>query len=91
VDRKKKWLTAEQAEKVRQGIRALPDLTPDRMSRLELVAALSDRIFTLSRTKGYTQVQIAQIFKDVGITVSTHLISEMVTSHGILKDRELTD
>ena len=73
-----KFYTQEQLEEAKLTLECLPDLTPNKISRTELLASLKENIITLSTSKGYTATEIKSALQTVGISVSEKSISDII-------------
>lgn len=73
-----KFYTQEQREEAKLALECLPDLTPNKISRAELLDSLKENIITLSTSKGYTAAEIKSALQTVGIAVSEKAISDII-------------
>lgn len=73
-----KFYTQEQLEEAKLTLENLPDLTPNKISRSELLDSLKENIITLSSAKGYSAAEIKSALQTVGVTVSEKSIMEII-------------
>lgn len=78
---KSKTYTQEQLESAKKNLAALPDLSKDKITTSELLAALKDQIVTLSVSKGYSIADIKSALTNASIDVSAKAISEILSSN----------
>lgn len=74
----KKFFTQEQIDNAKLSLADLPDLTPNRISREEMIASLSDDIVTLSTKKGYSAVDIKKALEQLDIQISEKAINDVL-------------
>ena len=73
-----KFYTQEQLEEAKLALECLPDLTPNKISRAELLDSLKESIITLAQSKGYTAEEIKSALQAVDISVSEKAISDVI-------------
>ena len=73
----RKFFTQEQIDNAKLSLSELPDLTPDRISRDEMLQSISGDIIELSSKKGYTASDIKEALEKIDIQVSEKSISEI--------------
>lgn len=74
----RKFFTQDQIENAKLSFADLPDLTPNRISRDEMLASLSEDIVMLSTQKGYGAGDIKKALEGLDIQVSEKAISEVL-------------
>lgn len=77
---KSKTYTQEQLASAMQKLAELPDLSKDKISTPELLAALKEQIVALSESKGYSIAEIKSALTSVSVDASTKAISEILAS-----------
>jgi len=73
-----KFYTQDQLEEAKLALESLPDLTPNKIIRTELLESLKESIITLARSKGYTASEIKSALQTVDISVSEKAISDII-------------
>lgn len=73
-----KFYTQEQLEEAKMALDSLPDLTPNKISRTELLESLKESIITLAKSKGYAASEIKSALQMVDISVSEKAISDII-------------
>ncbi len=76
-----KKITLDVVEAARRALKALPDLSQERMSKTQFLSALSDRLHTLVHEKGYSQLAIQEALRHLDVTTSPARISLLVTEY----------
>lgn len=74
----RKFFTQDQIETAKLTLAELPDLTPNRITRDEMLSSLSEDIVTLSTKKGYSAAGIKKALEKVDILVSEKAISDVL-------------
>jgi len=74
----KKFFTQDQIDNAKLSLADLPDLTPNRITREEMLTSLSDDIVTLSTQKGYGAADIKKALEGLDIQVSEKAIAEIL-------------
>jgi len=77
---KSKTYTQEQLATAKQTLAELPDLSRDKISTPDLLAALKEQIVALSEKKGYSIAEIKSALNSVSVDASTKAISEILAS-----------
>lgn len=83
----RKFFTQEQIDNAKLSLSELPDLTPDRISRDEMLSSISGDIIELSSKKGYTASDIKEALEKIDIQVSEKSISEIIRRNGTKASR----
>ena len=73
-----KFFTQDQIDNAKLALLDLPDLTPNRITREEMLTSLSDDIVTLSTQKGYSAADIKKALEGLDIQVSEKAIAEIL-------------
>ncbi|KQN49946.1 hypothetical protein ASE93_23495 [Serratia sp. Leaf50] len=73
-----KFFTQDQIDNAKLALLDLPDLTPNRITREEMLTSLSDDIVTLSTKKGYSAADIKKALEGLDIQVSEKAIAEIL-------------
>lgn len=73
-----KFFTQEQLNMAKQKLETLPDLSPNRISRDDLLASLSKEIVVLSTQKGYCAADIKSVLELVDVRISEKAIQEII-------------
>ncbi|CAK6500821.1 hypothetical protein SERMPB_00066 (plasmid) [Serratia marcescens] len=73
-----KFYTQDQLEEAKLALESLPDLTPNKISRTELLESLKENIISLAKSKGYTASEIKSALQMVDVSVSEKAISEII-------------
>lgn len=73
-----KFYTQEQLDEAKLALESLPDLTPNKISRTELLESLKENIISLAKSKGYTASEIKSALQMVDVSVSEKAISEII-------------
>ena len=74
----KKFFTQDQIDNAKLSLADLPDLTPNRITREEMLTSLSDDIVHLSTQKGYGAADIKKALEGLDIQVSEKAIAEIL-------------
>lgn len=74
----RKFFTQEQIDNAKLSLADLPDLTPNRITREEMLSSLSDDIVMLSTKKGYSAGDIKKAMESLDIQVSEKAIAEIL-------------
>lgn len=77
---KSKTYTQDQLEAAKQKLDALPDLSKDKISTPEMLAALKDQILALSESKGYSVSEIKSALEMADVQASVKAISEVIAT-----------
>lgn len=72
------FYTQQQLSDAKIALDNLPDLTPDRLTRSNVLSSLKEQILTLHRQKGYSAADIKSALDTAGITVGLKAIQDMV-------------
>ena len=83
----KKFYTQEQIDNAKLSLSDLPDLTPNRISREDMLASLSQDIVTLSTEKGYSAADIKKALENLEISVSEKAITEVIRKNSAKSPR----
>ena len=73
-----KFFTQEQLNLAKQKLETLPDLSPNRISRDDLLASLSKEIVVLFTQKGYSAADIKSVLELVDVRISEKAIQEII-------------
>lgn len=73
-----KVFTQEQLDLAKNTLTDLPDLSPNKIPRDELLKSLSDEIVTLANKKGYSAVDIKSALATVNIQLSEKAIQDVI-------------
>lgn len=73
-----KFFTQEQLNLAKQKLETLPDLSPNRISRDDMLASLSKEIVVLSTQKGYSAADIKSVLELVDIRISEKAIQDII-------------
>jgi Tfp pilus assembly pilus retraction ATPase PilT len=73
-----KFFTQEQLNLAKRKLEELPDLSPNRISRDDLLSSLSKDIVMLSTQKGYSASDIKSALELVDIRISEKAIQEII-------------
>lgn len=73
-----KFFTQEQLNLAKQTLEELPDLSPNRISRDDMLSSLSKDIVMLSTQKGYSAADIKSALELVDIRISEKAIQEII-------------
>lgn len=77
---KSKTYTQDQLEAAKQKLDALPDLSKNKISTPEMLAALKDQILALSESKGYSVPEIKSALEMANVQASVKAISEVIAT-----------
>ena len=72
------FYTQVQLEKAKATLENLPDLTPDRLTRADILESLKEQILTLYTQKGYSAADIKSALDAAGIKVGLKAIQEAI-------------
>lgn len=73
-----KFFTQEQLTVAKQQLESLPDLSPNRISRDDMLAEISTEIVMLANQKGYSAADIKSALQTVGIHFSEKVILNVI-------------
>lgn len=73
-----KFFTQDQLNLAKQTLEELPDLSPNRISRDDLLTSLSKEIIMLSTQKGYSASDIKSALELVDIRITEKAIQEII-------------
>ncbi|ECC5825343.1 molybdopterin-guanine dinucleotide biosynthesis protein MobC [Salmonella enterica] len=76
----KKWYSVEDIELAKAALDELPDLTPTRLTRSDVLEQLKDKIVELSLKKGYSVEDIRSALDTAGIKASTKSVRDVLNS-----------
>ena len=76
----KKWYSTEDVELAKSSLEDLPDLTPTRLTKTDVLDQLKDKIIELANSKGYSVEDIRSALDSAGIPTSIKAIREIVNS-----------
>ncbi len=73
-----KFFTQEQLNLAKKKLETLPDLSPNRISRDDLLSSLSKDIILLSTQKGYSAADIKSALELVDVRITEKAIREVI-------------
>ncbi|MFP2241263.1 molybdopterin-guanine dinucleotide biosynthesis protein MobC [Pseudescherichia vulneris] len=76
----KKWYSTEDVELAKSSLADLPDLTPTRLTKTDVLEQLKDKIIELANSKGYSVEDIRSALDSAGIPTSVKAIREILSS-----------
>lgn len=76
----KKWYSMEDVELAKAALSELPDLTPSRLKKSDVLEQLKEKIIELSSRKGYSAEDIRSALDSAGIKTSIKSIREIINS-----------
>ncbi len=76
----KKWYSAEDVEVAKMALSDLPDLTPSRLTKNDVLEQIKDQIIELSTKKGYSLDDIHSALESVGIKTSVKSIRDILNA-----------
>lgn len=76
----KKWYSTEDVELAKSSLDDLPDLTPTRLTKTDVLEQLKDKIIELANSKGYSVEDIRSALESAGIPTSIKAIREILNS-----------
>lgn len=76
----KKWYSIEDVELAKSSLDDLPDLTPTRLTKTDVLEQLKEKIIELSNSKGYSVEDIRSALEGAGIPASVKAIREILSS-----------
>lgn len=76
----KKWYSTEDVELAKSSLDDLPDLTPTRLTKTDVLEQLKDKIIELANSKGYSVEDIRSALDSAGIPTSIKAIREILNS-----------
>lgn len=76
----KKWYSTEDVELAKSSLADLPDLTPTRLTKTDVLEQLKDKIIELANSKGYSVEDIRSALDSAGIPTSIKAIREILSS-----------
>ncbi len=72
--------TQAQLDEAKQKLAELPDLSKDKISKVDFLESIKEQIVTLSSSKGYTHAEIKSALETVGVTVTVKAIGELLNA-----------
>lgn len=76
----KKWYSTEDVELAKSALDDLPDLTPNRLTKTDVLEQLKGKIIELANNKGYSVEDIRSALESAGIQTSVKAIREILSS-----------
>lgn len=76
----KKWYSVEDVELAKSSLDDLPDLTPTRLTKTDVLEQLKEKIIELANNKGYSVEDIRSALESAGIPTSVKAIREILNS-----------
>ncbi|WP_447880915.1 molybdopterin-guanine dinucleotide biosynthesis protein MobC [Serratia fonticola] len=76
----KKWYSVEDVELAKSSLDDLPDLTPTRLTKTDVLEQLKEKIIELANNKGYSVEDIRSALGSAGIPTSVKAIREILSS-----------
>ncbi|TQI77309.1 hypothetical protein FHU10_5291 [Serratia fonticola] len=76
----KKWYSIEDVELAKSSLDDLPDLTPTRLTKTDVLEQLKEKIIELANNKGYSVEDIRSALESAGIPTSVKAIREILSS-----------
>lgn len=76
----KKWFSTDDVELAKSSLAELPDLSPNRLTKSDVLEQLKEQIIMLANEKGYSVEDIRKALADVGIQTSVKAIREMLST-----------
>jgi hypothetical protein len=76
----KKWYSIEDVELAKSSLDDLPDLTPARLTKMDVLEQLKDKIIELANSKGYSVEDIRSALESAGVPASVKAIREILSS-----------
>lgn len=76
----KKWYSMDDVELAKTALSELPDLTPSRLKKSNVLEQLKDKIIELADKKGYSAEDIRSALNSAGIQTSIKSVREIINS-----------
>lgn len=76
----KKWYSVEDIELAKSALSEMPDLTPTRLTKSDVLEQLKEQIVELSLKKGYSVEDIRSALDTVGIKASVKSVRDVLNS-----------
>ncbi|MFP2268080.1 molybdopterin-guanine dinucleotide biosynthesis protein MobC [Citrobacter braakii] len=76
----KKWYSVEDIELAKSALSEMPDLTPTRLTKSDVLEQLKEQIVELSLKKGYSVEDIRSALDTVGIKASAKYVRDVLNS-----------
>ncbi|HAK7662887.1 TPA: molybdopterin-guanine dinucleotide biosynthesis protein MobC [Salmonella enterica] len=76
----KKWYSVEDIELAKSALSEMPDLTPTRLTKSDVLEQLKEQIVELSLKKGYSVEDIRSALDTVGINASAKSVRDVLNS-----------
>lgn len=83
----KKWYSVEDVEQAKNSLSELPDLTPTRLTKSDVLEQLKEKIIELADNKGYSIEDIRSALSHAGIQTSAKSIREILNSRKKVQSR----
>lgn len=76
----KKWYSVEDIELAKSALSEMPDLTPTRLTKSDVLEQLKEQIVELSLKKGYSVEDIRSALDSAGIKASAKSVRDVLNS-----------
>ncbi|EHZ2638683.1 molybdopterin-guanine dinucleotide biosynthesis protein MobC [Salmonella enterica] len=76
----KKWYSVEDIELAKAALSEMPDLTPTRLTKSDVLEQLKEQIVELSLKKGYSIEDIRSALDSAGIKASARSVRDILNS-----------
>ncbi|EBY6849800.1 molybdopterin-guanine dinucleotide biosynthesis protein MobC [Salmonella enterica subsp. enterica] len=76
----KKWYSVEDIELAKSALSEMPDLTPTRLTKSDVLEPLKEQIVELSLKKGYSVEDIRSALDSAGIKASARSVRDILNS-----------
>ncbi|EDW6064542.1 molybdopterin-guanine dinucleotide biosynthesis protein MobC [Salmonella enterica subsp. enterica serovar Oslo] len=76
----KKWYSVEDIELAKSALSEMPDLTPTRLTKSDVLEQLKEQIVELSLKKGYSVEDIRSALDSTGIKASAKSVRDILNS-----------
>ncbi|EAA6550975.1 molybdopterin-guanine dinucleotide biosynthesis protein MobC [Salmonella enterica subsp. diarizonae] len=76
----KKWYSVEDIELAKSALSEMPDLTPTRLTKSDVLEQLKEQIVELSLKKGYSVEDIRSALDSAGIKTSAKSVRDVLNS-----------
>ncbi|HAK8512805.1 TPA: molybdopterin-guanine dinucleotide biosynthesis protein MobC [Salmonella enterica subsp. enterica serovar Potsdam] len=76
----KKWYSVEDIELAKSALSEMPDLTPTRLTKSDVLEQLKEQIVELSLKKGYSVEDIRSALDSAGIKASAKSVRDILNS-----------
>ncbi|EDQ2877017.1 molybdopterin-guanine dinucleotide biosynthesis protein MobC [Salmonella enterica subsp. enterica] len=83
----KKWYSVEDIELAKSALSEMPDLTPTRLTKSDVLEQLKEQIVELSLKKGYSVEDIRSALDTAGIKASARSVRDVLNSTKKLPSR----